>query len=83
METATHMSISKRRQLARRSVFVAAVWLVATSIGLGVAAKTSVGPVVLRFSKDHGVHVGDLVCFAGCYMSALLLTAKILRPGPQ
>ena len=28
-------------------------------ISLGVAAKTSIGPVVLELSKNHGVHAGD------------------------
>jgi hypothetical protein len=69
----------RRRLRARHLALVVAVWSVATLIGLGVAAKTSVGPVVLRLSKNHGVHVGDLVCFAGCYMGALGFTANILR----
>lgn len=72
-----------RRLRARRLSFVAAVWLGATSISFIVAAKTAIGPVVLRFTKSHGVHVGDLVCFAGCYMSALVLTVKILRSDRQ
>ena len=55
------------------------MWLIATAIGFGIAAKTSIGPVVLTLSKDHGVHAGDLVGFAGCYLSALALTAKVLR----
>lgn len=65
--------------MAHRGGLIAIVWLVAAAISLGIAAKTSIGPVVLKLSKDHGVHAGDLVGFAGCYLSALVLTAKILR----
>lgn len=68
-----------RRRIARRTGLLTAVWLIATAIGFGIAAKTSIGPVVLTLSKDHGVHAGDLVGFAGCYLSALALTAKVLR----
>ena len=71
--------LERRRRIARHSGLVTAVWLIATAISLGVAAKTSIGPVVLELSKNHGVHAGDLIGFAGCYLSALALTAKILR----
>ncbi|HXT43354.1 MAG TPA: hypothetical protein VN748_04445 [Pseudonocardiaceae bacterium] len=69
----------RRRRMARRMGLITAVWLIATAISLGIAAKTSIGPVVLKLSKNHGVHAGDLVGFAGCYLSALAVTAKILR----
>jgi hypothetical protein len=65
--------------MARRMGLITAVWLIATAISLGIAAKTSIGPVVLKLSKNHEVHAGDLVGFAGCYLSALAVTAKILR----
>jgi hypothetical protein len=67
----------RSRRSARRSR-VAAVWLVATFIGLSVAATTAIGPVVLRLSKTHGVHAGDLAGFGVCYLTALVITARIL-----
>ena len=73
----------RRRRMARRRGLITVVWLVATAISLGIAAKTSIGPVVLKLSNNHGVHAGDLVGFAGCYLSALALTAKILRKVPS
>jgi hypothetical protein len=70
-----------RRRLARHRGLVTAGWLIATAISLGVAARTSIGPVV-QLSKNHGVHAGDLVGFASGYLNALALTAKILRKRP-
>jgi hypothetical protein len=57
--------------MARRMGLITAVWLIATAISLGIAAKTSIGPVVLKLSKNHGVHAGDLAGFAGCYLTGL------------
>jgi hypothetical protein len=71
----------RRRRIARRMGLVTAVWLIATAISLGTAATTAIGPVVLELSNNHGVHAGDLVGFAGCYLGALALTAKILHNG--
>jgi hypothetical protein len=36
-------------------------------------------PVVLRQLENDGVHAGDLGGFGVCYLSALVITARILR----
>lgn len=59
-----------------RLVRVAAVWVGATLFGLLVAATTTIGPTVLRLSYNHGVHLGDLVAFAGAYLVAAAVTVS-------
>ena len=61
-----------------RVLLLGAIWVVATLFGLGVAATTTIGPTVLSLSYNHGVHLGDLVAFAGAYAVAAVLTAPLL-----
>lgn len=62
----------------RRVLLVGAVWVLATLFGLGVAATTTIGPTVLVLSYNHGVHLGDIVAFAGAYAVAAVVTAPLL-----
>ena len=62
----------------RRVLLVGAIWVLATLFGLGVAATTTIGPTVLVLSYNHGVHLGDLVAFAGAYAAAAVITAPLL-----
>jgi hypothetical protein len=66
------------RRLARRTMLIG-VWVAATLFGLGVAATTRIGPIVLTVSTSHGVHLGDLLAFAVAYSAALAITLR-LRP---
>ena len=53
-------------------------WVGATVFGLAVAASTRIGPVVVRLSHHHGIHLGDVLAFAGAYAVAALVTAAAL-----
>lgn len=64
----------------RRALSVVGVWAAATAFGLGFAAWTAVGPVVLMLSRNHGVHLGDLVALAAAYAEAAVLTRRLVRP---
>ena len=64
----------------RRAVSILVLWGAATAFGLAFAELTRVGPVLLTFSRGHGVHVGDLVAFAAAYSVAAVLTRRLLRP---
>jgi hypothetical protein len=64
--------------VARAAVVL--VWVAATLFGLGVAATTKIGPIVLTVSARHGVHLGDLLAFAVSYSAALMITVRMLRP---
>ena len=67
-----------RRPGARR-IAVVAVWLLATVLGLCVAATTKIGPIVLNLAANHGVHLGDVIAFAAVYAVAALITHRLLR----
>jgi hypothetical protein len=79
-----------RPQVPRRLVLGLA-WTLATLVGLLVAAETKIGPVLLTLSPTHGVHLGDVLAFAGCY--GIVLFAQLGwprgrsttrdRPGPH
>jgi hypothetical protein len=68
--------VVRRRAASRRGRLVA-VWGVATLLGLGVAATTWIGPVVLVLTRNHGVHLGDLVAFGVAYAAALVITLRL------
>ena len=55
------------------------LWAAATVFGLAFAELTKVGPVVLRITRSHGVHAGDLVALTVAYVTAALPTWRILR----
>lgn len=61
-----------------RLLLVGVIWIGATLFGLAVAAETKIGPTVLSLSYNHGVHLGDLVAFAGAYAVAAVLTVSLL-----
>lgn len=65
------------RRLRNRLPLLLVVWGLATAIGLQVAATTRIGPVLVKLSYRHGVHLGDLLAFAACYGVALLITVWI------
>lgn len=65
-------------QPLRRLAVVVAAWLGASLFGLGVAATTKIGPILLSVSDNHGVHLGDLVAFGAGYLMALVVTATVL-----
>jgi hypothetical protein len=59
--------------------FLALSWGLATLIGLVVARVTKVGPVLVIFAPDHGLHAGDVVTFGICYLVALAASLRIVR----
>jgi hypothetical protein len=62
-----------------RAVSVLAIWGAATAFALAVAELTRVGPVLLKVTRGHGVHLGDLVALAFAYALAAVLTRWLLR----
>lgn len=61
-----------------RLALAAVAWVGATLFGLAVAATTTIGPIVVDLSQNHGVHLGDLVAFSGAYLVALVVTLAVL-----
>ncbi len=52
-------------------------WIGATVVVLVVAAGTKIGPIVVRLSYNHGVHLGDLLAVGAAYTVAALITAAL------
>ncbi|MHA6795609.1 hypothetical protein ACVGVM_19125 [Pseudonocardia bannensis] len=69
------------RFTVRQLVLIATTWIIATAMALLVAAETKLGPIMLRLTEGHGVHLGDLVALAVCFTSALLITGRVAGPG--
>ncbi|OZM81729.1 hypothetical protein [Pseudonocardia sp. MH-G8] len=62
-----------------RRTFLVAAWVGATLLGLALAATTRIGPVLFVLSRNHGVHLGDLVAFAVVYAVVLVITLRNTR----
>lgn len=63
-----------------RLALVACAWVGATLFGLAVAAGSTIGPIVVNLSQNHGVHLGDLVASGAAYLVALIVTITVLTP---
>ena len=61
-----------------RFALVGTAWAGATLFGLAVAAETTIGPVLVSLSRNHGVHLGDVVAFGVAYLVALVVTVVAL-----
>jgi hypothetical protein len=83
MNTATTPLLLPRRtpsllgSFAGDAAAVAFVWVAALSVTLVVAAFTKIGPVVLRVTATHGLHLGDVLTGMIMGMLALAVTAVI------
>ncbi len=55
------------------------LWGLTTLIGLVVARTTKIGPVLVIFAPDRGVHTGDIAAFGLCYLAALAASLRIAR----
>ena len=60
---------------------VAAAWAVAVLVWLLVAVYTKVGPVVVTFGYQEGLHLGDLVAAVLLAGAATAYTIRSLRVG--
>jgi hypothetical protein len=71
-----------RHATARRPVaarWLVLVWVLATAVGLLVAVSTKIGPILLRVTPQHGVHLGDVATFVLSYGVALIVTRRQLQ----
>ena len=63
----------------RRLAEVAGVWGLTAAIALLFAHVTAIGPILLRLSRTHGVHLGDVVFAVLAAVLAALVTRQLLR----
>jgi hypothetical protein len=58
---------------------VAGVWGLTVATALLFAHVTAVGPVLLRLTRTHGVHLGDVVFTVLAGLIAVLITRQLVR----
>ena len=68
--------------VAARWVLCGVVWLVAMVTSIYVASETKLGPVVLKLSHNHGVHLSDIfvVLFGAAIATAFTWAAWATAP---
>jgi hypothetical protein len=64
----------------RRSSAVVAVWGLTVAITLLFAHVTAIGPVLLRLTSTHGVHLGDVAFALVAFAIAAMITHRLARP---
>jgi hypothetical protein len=70
----------RRRCSLARVLACVVVWGAGAAGALLVASETSVGPVVLDLSTNHGVHAGDVLAVGMGAVVATATTGVILLP---
>lgn len=63
----------------RRAGELWALWGTALAVALLIAWQTKAGPIVLRVTDRHGVHLGDIAALDVCAMWAVHGTIGWLR----
>jgi hypothetical protein len=58
-----------------------AVWGLTVATTLLFAHVTAVGPTLLRLTRTHGVHLGDIVFTLAAAAVAVLITRRLIRRG--
>ena len=66
-----------------RWLLCALVWAVGMTGALYVASETKVGPLVVRLSRNHGVHLGDLVAVGTAAAIGVAATTAALLTRPR
>jgi hypothetical protein len=69
------------RSRALTTALVILVWSVAASAVLVVATETAVGPILIKLSRRHGIHLGDALAFVVFTAAAGALTWLLMRRG--
>lgn len=65
-------------RVVRIAVTIVAVWATAAAITLFVGGATTLGPVVLEITKNHGIHLGDVVAGVVTAGIASVITALLV-----
>jgi hypothetical protein len=61
---------ARLRAMLPTGVACLCIWIAAVAGSLVVAAETTVGPVVVDLSHNHGIHLGDLLIVALATLAA-------------
>jgi hypothetical protein len=75
--------LPQERSSLRIAALVVLVWSVAASFALFFASVTKIGPVLIKFSRGHGIHLGDALVFVLVIAAASSITWALVRRRPS
>jgi hypothetical protein len=76
-------ALPRERSGLRTAALVVLVWSGAALGALLFASDTKVGPVLIKFSRGHGVHLGDALVFVLVIAAASSTTWLLVRRRPS
>ncbi|MDN5859455.1 MAG: hypothetical protein L0H84_12610 [Pseudonocardia sp.] len=56
------------------TVVVLGAWALAAVVTMAVARESTIGPVVLAVTRNHGLHAGDVAAFVVMSIFAMIVT---------
>jgi hypothetical protein len=71
------------RSRLRTAALVVLIWSAAALAALVFASDTKIGPVLIKFSRGHGVHLGDALMFVLAIATAGSMTWLLVRRRPS
>jgi hypothetical protein len=71
------------RSKVRTAALVVLVWSLAALAALFVASDTRIGPVLIKISRGHGIHLGDALVFVLVTAAASSVTWLLVRRKPS
>ena len=71
------------RSRLRTAALVVLIWSAAALAALVFASDTKIGPVLIKFSRGHGVHLGDALVFLLAIAAASSVTWLLVRRPPS
>jgi hypothetical protein len=75
--------LPQERSSLRTAALVVLVWSMAASFALLFASVTKIGPVLIKFSRGHGIHLGDALAFVLVIAAASSVTWVLVRRRPS
>lgn len=71
--------VPRERSTVRTAALIVLVWSGAVLVTLFVASDTKIGPVLVKFSRGHGIHLGDALVFVLVVAAASSMTWLLVR----
>jgi hypothetical protein len=71
------------RSRLRTAALVVLIWSAAALAALVFVSDTKIGPVLIKFSRGHGVHLGDALMFLLVMAAAGAMTWLLVRRRPS
>ena len=75
--------LPRQRSSVRTAALIVLIWSAAALAALVFASDTKIGPVLIKFSRGHGVHLGDALMFVLAIAAAGSMTWLLVRRRPS